>query len=123
MPRQLRIEYPGASYHVMCRGDQGEAILEDDKDRPGRGEISLGILPDIWGQSGLAIPSVRLPNGGDSLIARIGELPFENFASLFVDRADHVFNIKPAPRNEITVVEGIHTKIFSPVDLVLRIAR
>ena len=33
MPRQVRIEYPGAKYHVMCRGDRRETIFEDDKDR------------------------------------------------------------------------------------------
>ncbi len=33
MPRQLRIEYEGAIYHVMNRGDQGEAIFIDDDDR------------------------------------------------------------------------------------------
>lgn len=33
MPRQLRIEYPGAIYHVMNRGDRREPIFEDDTDR------------------------------------------------------------------------------------------
>ncbi len=33
MPRQVRIEYEGAIYHVMCRGDRREAIFEDDEDR------------------------------------------------------------------------------------------
>ena len=33
MPRQVRIEFPGATYHVMCRGDRREAIFEDDTDR------------------------------------------------------------------------------------------
>ncbi|MFV2044794.1 MAG: transposase, partial [Anaerolineales bacterium] len=33
MPRQVRIEFPGASYHVMCRGDHREAIFADDADR------------------------------------------------------------------------------------------
>jgi REP element-mobilizing transposase RayT len=33
MPRQLRIEYPGAIYHVMNRGDRREAIFNDDFDR------------------------------------------------------------------------------------------
>jgi hypothetical protein len=32
MPRQLRIEYPGAIYHVMNRGDHREAIFRDDID-------------------------------------------------------------------------------------------
>ena len=33
MPRQLRIEYPGAVYHVLSRGDHQEAIYRDDQDR------------------------------------------------------------------------------------------
>lgn len=32
MPRKLRIEYPGAIYHVMSRGDRREAIFHDDAD-------------------------------------------------------------------------------------------
>jgi putative transposase len=33
MPRHLRIEYPGAYYHVMARGNRREAIFHDDEDR------------------------------------------------------------------------------------------
>jgi hypothetical protein len=33
MPRALRIEYPGAIYHVMNRGDRREPIFQDDLDR------------------------------------------------------------------------------------------
>jgi REP element-mobilizing transposase RayT len=33
MPRQLRIEYSGAIYHVMNRGDRREPIFQDDFDR------------------------------------------------------------------------------------------
>jgi REP element-mobilizing transposase RayT len=33
MARKLRIQYPGAMYHVMNRGDRREAIFEDDQDR------------------------------------------------------------------------------------------
>ena len=33
MPRKLRIEYEGAIYHVMNRGDRREAIFRDDADR------------------------------------------------------------------------------------------
>ena len=29
MPRKLRIEYPGAMYHVMSRGDRRERIFLD----------------------------------------------------------------------------------------------
>jgi REP-associated tyrosine transposase len=33
MPRQLRIQYPGAMYHVMSRGNRREDIFLDDVDR------------------------------------------------------------------------------------------
>lgn len=33
MARQVRIEYAGAVYHVMARGNQGRAIFADDLDR------------------------------------------------------------------------------------------
>ena len=31
MSRKLRIEYSGAMYHVMSRGDQREDIFRDDR--------------------------------------------------------------------------------------------
>jgi putative transposase len=33
MPRQIRIEYPGAMYHVTARGDRREGIFADERDR------------------------------------------------------------------------------------------
>jgi hypothetical protein len=33
MARNLRLEYPRATYHVINRGDWREAIFEDDQDR------------------------------------------------------------------------------------------
>ncbi|MFN2622818.1 MAG: transposase [Chthoniobacterales bacterium] len=33
MPRPLRVEYGGALYHVMSRGDRREDIFADDRDR------------------------------------------------------------------------------------------
>ncbi|MCF7734346.1 MAG: transposase [Akkermansiaceae bacterium] len=33
MPRSLRIEFPGAFYHVMARGNRRETIFHDDDDR------------------------------------------------------------------------------------------
>jgi putative transposase len=41
MPRKLRLEYPGAIYHVMNRGDRREDIVLDDADRR-RFEATLG---------------------------------------------------------------------------------
>src|SRR5438034_10818910 len=33
MPRKLRLEFPGAMYHIMSRGDQREDIFLCDVDR------------------------------------------------------------------------------------------
>ncbi len=33
MPRQIRMEYPGAIYHVMSRGNRKQGICVDDADR------------------------------------------------------------------------------------------
>src|SRR4030095_14682689 len=35
MSRPLRIEYPGAVYHVLCRGNNRQKIFRDDLDRRG----------------------------------------------------------------------------------------
>ena len=32
MPRKPRIQYPGAIYHLMNRGDRREPIFKDDQD-------------------------------------------------------------------------------------------
>jgi|GEM_PF-681968 len=33
MPRKIRVEFPGAVYHVISRGERREAIFLDDVDR------------------------------------------------------------------------------------------
>jgi hypothetical protein len=33
MARRARVEYPGALYHVISRGDQGQRIFRGDRDR------------------------------------------------------------------------------------------
>src|SRR6266536_1843797 len=43
MARPLRIEYPGALYHVTSRGDRQEAIFEDDQDRT----AFLNVLSEV----------------------------------------------------------------------------
>jgi REP element-mobilizing transposase RayT len=50
MPRQLRLEYPGAVYHVVNRGDRREEIFRDDPDR----ERFLSTLTEACGKTELA---------------------------------------------------------------------
>lgn len=51
MPRQLRVEYPGAIYHVLNRGDRREPIFRDDADR----ERFLDTLGEACAKTGWQI--------------------------------------------------------------------
>ena len=44
MSRPLRIEFPGATYHVTSRGDRCEAIFVDDEDRQRLLAVVAGAL-------------------------------------------------------------------------------
>jgi REP element-mobilizing transposase RayT len=48
MARQVRIEYPGAIYHVMSRGDRREDIFLDDADR----QNFIGALAEACQKTG-----------------------------------------------------------------------
>jgi putative transposase len=51
MPRKLRIEYPGAVYHVTNRGDRGGVVFADDEDR----ERFLATLGEAALKTGWAV--------------------------------------------------------------------
>jgi REP element-mobilizing transposase RayT len=48
MARSVRIEYAGAYYHVMARGNRRESIFLDDNDR----RFFLQVLAEACGQTG-----------------------------------------------------------------------
>jgi putative transposase len=47
MARKLRVQYPGAIYHVMSRGDHLEAIFGDRKDP----ELFLATMAEACGKT------------------------------------------------------------------------
>lgn len=51
MARSIRIEYPGAFYHVMARGNRRESIFSDDEDR----RFFLRTLAEACGMTGWRI--------------------------------------------------------------------
>ncbi len=51
MARPLRIEYPGAFYHVLNRGQRQDVIVENDRDR----ERFLSCLERMVEQYGVRI--------------------------------------------------------------------
>ena len=44
MPRKPRIEFPGAFYHVIVRGNHGQVVFHDDQDK----KKFLSVLNDYW---------------------------------------------------------------------------
>ena len=59
MARKLRVEYPGAIYHVMNRGDRREPIFKDDKDR----QQFLNTLGEVCAKTGWQVHALCLmPN-------------------------------------------------------------
>ena len=56
MARSVRIEYPGAVYHVMCRGDRREAIFRKEPDRA----MFLATLAEMSARTGILIHSYVL---------------------------------------------------------------
>jgi len=59
MPRKLRVEYEGAIYHVLNRGDRRELIFLDNTDR----EMFLGTLGEACAKTGWQVHAFcLLPN-------------------------------------------------------------
>jgi putative transposase len=56
MPRRARIEYEGAFYHLLCRGDRRDAIFLDNEDRQG----FLTTLGEACERSGFVVHSYVL---------------------------------------------------------------
>jgi len=51
MPRSLRLEFPGAFYHMMARGNRREAIFHDDDDR----RFFLATLSEACAKNGVSV--------------------------------------------------------------------
>jgi hypothetical protein len=43
MARPLRIEYEGAVYHIIGKGNRGEFIFSEDRDKEGRKRMVSGL--------------------------------------------------------------------------------
>ncbi len=51
MARKPRVEFEGATYHVMCRGNHQEAIFKDEADH----ERFFDTLAEVSGRNGWLI--------------------------------------------------------------------
>ncbi len=69
MPRQMRIEYAGAIYHVMSRGDQREPIFLDEGDR----HDFLKTLAEACQKTGFAVHAYCLMRNHFHLVVETPE--------------------------------------------------
>ncbi|HYV27897.1 MAG TPA: transposase, partial [Candidatus Eisenbacteria bacterium] len=72
MARKVRVQYPGAIYHVMNRGDHSELIFRDDEDR----QRLLSTLEEGCAKTGWQIHSFCLMSNHFHLVV---ETPNANF--------------------------------------------
>ena len=74
MPRSVRIQYPGAHYHAMCRGNNGQDIFENDDGR----RLFLSTLGEVCQQTGWFIHAYVLMSNHYHLLL---ETPEPNLVS------------------------------------------
>src|SRR5437762_10622557 len=71
MARKLRVEYPGAIYHLMNRGDRREPLFKDDEDR----QRFLGTLGEACVKTGWQVHAYCLMSNHFHLVI---EMPQAN---------------------------------------------
>ena len=59
MSRPLRIEFPGAAYHVTARGDRREPIYRDDADRTAQLHVIAQAMQHK--ERGQVLPLAKIP--------------------------------------------------------------
>jgi REP element-mobilizing transposase RayT len=76
MPRKVRIEFAGALYHIMCRGDRREEIFRDEQDR----ELFLSTLGQVCERCGFVVHSYVLMRNHYHLLVLV-ETPTGNLVA------------------------------------------
>src|SRR5450432_2742370 len=89
MARKARVEFEGAVYHVLDRGDRREAIFQDDADRR-RFLESLGARACEQGEP-------LRPNGPAGVGAEAGNMDSENERDSKADPALTALTLKADP--------------------------
>lgn len=98
MTRPLRIEYPGAFYHITCRGNRKQPIFHSDEDRV----FFLGCLREAHERYGLRVHAYCLmgnhyhffaetPDGRISKIMHLINTRYSNYFNKKHGRTGHTF--------------------------------
>ena len=71
MARKTRVHFPGALYHVMCRGNQGQRIFNDDRDR----QRYVELLKESQQRFGCRLYAYVLMGNHVHLLIEVGQTP------------------------------------------------
>lgn len=71
MARKTRVHFPGALYHVMCRGNQGQRIFKDDQDR----QRYVELLQESPQRFGCRLYAYVLMGNHMHLLIEVGQTP------------------------------------------------
>ena len=109
MGRRVRVQFAGALYHVMCRGDRREDIFYDDADR-------LLFLKTLWqtcDRTGFVIFSYVLIFGNEySLMASNRQLQ-----TIVKDFSDKIYKAKDSTdRLDLLLVRGVSPRLLTGVE-------
>ena len=75
MPRQARLDYPGALHHVIARGIDGAYVFKEDKDK----KEFLSRLKQRLSESSLQLYAWALMSNHVHLLIQTGETPLAEF--------------------------------------------
>jgi REP element-mobilizing transposase RayT len=89
MARQWRIEYPGALYHVLSRGNGGQDIFHTDKDR----HLFLSLLEELADRFQIRLNAYVLMDNHYHLLLKTGEANLSRAMQWFGTTYTRRFNI------------------------------
>jgi putative transposase len=90
MARQWRIEYKGALYHIMSRGNEGRSIHSDDVDR----DLFLSLLGEMSERFGIEIHSWVLMSNHYHLLVKTRQANLSRGMQWFGVTYTRRFNLK-----------------------------
>lgn len=88
MARKPRVHFAGALYHVMCRGNQGQSIFKDDRDR----ERYLDFLKESQKRFGYQLYAYVLMGNHVHHLIEIGQTPLSKVMQNILFRYTRYWN-------------------------------
>ncbi len=117
MARQLRVEYEGAIYHVMSRGDRREEIFRDDRDR----EIFLRALGETCEKAGWQVHAYCLMGNHFHLVIETPQPTLVRGMKWFLGTYTQRFNARHQERGHLFAGRYKSLLVDERDDLYLRV--